>query len=185
MTKIYSPCLKKFCSSEPVCCSGRYRIILLTRQIARAFSMEESWLSNPLLRGIQMLLESRTECIHFQFGVWKTGVSVDHHIICSAIHRVLSANHQWNELLAAAANESLQIVISNTTEVGIQLVQESIFQNPPASFPAKLLAFLYERYVIFKGAPGSGMLIIPTELLTDNGKKLKSILTGSGGIQSS
>ncbi len=107
----------------------------------------------------------------------EAGVSVDDHIICSAIHRVLSANHQWNELLAAAANESLQIVISNTTEVGIQLVKESVFQNPPASFPAKLLAFLYERYKIFKGAPGSGMMVIPTELLTDNGKKLKSIVT--------
>ncbi len=29
----------------------------------------------------------------------------------------------------------------------------------------------------------AGMVIIPTELLTDNGKKLKAILTGSGGIQ--
>ena len=52
---------------------------------------------------------------------------------------------QWSELLASAANPELGIVISNTTEVGIQLVKESIFQTPPASFPAKLLAFLYER----------------------------------------
>jgi tagaturonate reductase len=60
--------------------------------------------------------------------------------------------------------------------VGIQLVKESIFQKPPASFPAKLLAFLHQRFTIFKGAPEAGMLIIPTELLTDNGEKLKSIL---------
>ncbi len=78
------------------------------------------------------------------------GVPVDQHIICSAISRVLSASHQWEELLESASNAQLQIVISNTTEVGIQLVKESVFQKPPASFPGKLLAFLYERYKIFE-----------------------------------
>jgi tagaturonate reductase len=105
------------------------------------------------------------------------GESIDQQVISSAISRVISANRQWPELLASAANAQLQIVISNTTEVGIQLVKESIFQNPPASFPAKLLAFLFERYSISGGDPDAGMLIIPTELLTNNGGKLKSILT--------
>src|ERR1700693_5532349 len=107
----------------------------------------------------------------------ETGVSIDKHIICSAISRVISASHQWKELLKSAASPHLQIVISNTTEVGIQLVKESILQEPPESYPAKLLAFLFERYKIFNGAPEAGMVIIPTELLTDNGGKLKSILT--------
>ena len=106
----------------------------------------------------------------------ENGAPVDQAVISSAISRVISANHQWTDLLAAAANPSLQIVISNTTEVGIQLHEESIFQNPPESFPAKLLAFLFERFKLFNGAPHAGMVIIPTELLTDNGKKLKSIL---------
>src|ERR1700709_545127 len=79
--------------------------------------------------------------------------------------------------MLAAANSDLQVVISNTTEVGIQLVAESIFQKPPASFPAKLLAILFERYKIFQGSPKAGLIIIPTELLTDNGKKLKSIIS--------
>jgi len=104
------------------------------------------------------------------------GTMLDQQIICSGISRVISANRQWEELLGSASNAQLQIVISNTTEVGIQLVRESIFQKPPASFPAKLLAFLHERFSFFNGTPDSGMLIIPTELLTDNGKKLKSIL---------
>src|SRR5450755_670743 len=104
------------------------------------------------------------------------GRAVDEYIICSAISRVLSAAHEWDEILDCASNEMMQIVISNTTEVGIQLVPESIFQKPPVSFPAKLLAFLYRRFKIFNGSETSGMVIIPTELLTDNGKKLKSIL---------
>ncbi len=107
----------------------------------------------------------------------ENGIVVDQQVICSAVSRVISANRQWPDLLASAANTQLEIIISNTTEVGIQLVKESIFQKPPASFPAKLLAFLYERYAVFKGTAESGMLIIPTELLTDNGKKLKSILS--------
>lgn len=124
-----------------------------------------------------------TEAFREQDGMYtlsvrglENGVAIDQQVICSSISRVISANRQWKELLEAAANPQLKIVISNTTEVGIQLVKESIFQNPPSSFPAKLLAFLNERYVIFRGTPESGMLIIPTELLTDNGKKLKSIL---------
>lgn len=106
----------------------------------------------------------------------ESGSAIDQRVICSSISRVLSAGHQWDKILACASNEKLQIVISNTTEVGIQLVEESIFQKPPHSFPAKLLAFLYTRYKIFAGADSAGMIIIPTELLTDNGKKLKAIV---------
>ncbi len=106
----------------------------------------------------------------------ENGNAVNQPIIHSAISRVLSASHSWDEILKAAANPELGIVISNTTEVGLQLVRESVFKDPPFSFPAKLLAFLYERFKIFKGRPESGMVIIPTELLTDNGEKLKTII---------
>jgi tagaturonate reductase len=104
------------------------------------------------------------------------GTVLDQPVICSAISRVLSAKDQWSDILHTAANSHLQIVISNTTEVGIQLVEESIFQHPPVSFPAKLLAFLYERYKIFNGSPEAGLVIVPTELLIDNGMKLKLII---------
>ena len=107
----------------------------------------------------------------------ENGVILDQPVICTAISRVLSATQEWDDILLAAANADLQIVISNTTEVGVQLVKESIFQKPPSSFPAKLLAVLFERYKIFKGSPKAGLVIIPTELLTDNGTKLKSIIS--------
>ena len=107
----------------------------------------------------------------------ENGVVLDEPIICSAISRVLSAMDQWDDILLTAGNANLQVVISNTTEVGIQFVKESIFQKPPASFPAKLLAILYERYKIFNGSAKAGLVIIPTELLTDNGKKLKFIIS--------
>src|SRR6201996_7342461 len=103
------------------------------------------------------------------------GHKVEENIISSAISRVLSARDQWQEILSLARKPEMQIVISNTTEVGIQLVDDDIRRQPPVSFPGKLLAFLYERYKAFNGSPESGMVIVPTELIVDNGKKLAGI----------
>lgn len=104
------------------------------------------------------------------------GKKTEENIICSAISRVLSARDQWQEILQCAHNPDMQIVVSNTTEVGIQLVPDDIRSRPPVSFPGKLLAFLYERYHAFKGTPESGLVIVPTELIVDNGKKLAAIV---------
>lgn len=104
------------------------------------------------------------------------GQQVEQNLTCSAISRVLTASTQWAEVLACAKNPDLSIVISNTTEVGIKLVKEDIRQSPPSSFPAKLLAFLYERYQAFDGDPSKGLIITPTELIPDNGEKLERIL---------
>lgn len=97
-------------------------------------------------------------------------------IINSSISRVLSAREQWAEILKCAHNADMKVVISNTTEVGIVLTDDDITLSPPSSFPGKLLAFLYERYKAFGGSEDSGMVIIPTELITDNGSKLRSIV---------
>lgn len=106
----------------------------------------------------------------------ENGQKVEENIICSAISRVLSAAESWEEILKIAPNPEMKIVISNTTEVGIQLVKEEITLRPPASFPAKLLAFLLERFKAFGGSEESGMVVIPTELIVGNGDKLKAII---------
>jgi len=104
------------------------------------------------------------------------GKQVDEHIINASISRVLSAADEWRAILACAHNPDMQIIISNTTEVGISYVEEHILNAVPTSFPGKLLAFLYERYQSFKGRIESGMVIIPTELISDNGTILKQIV---------
>ncbi|GAB4042847.1 tagaturonate reductase [Spirosoma litoris] len=101
---------------------------------------------------------------------------VEENVVCSAISRVLSAKQQWDEILQVATSPDLQIVISNTTEVGIQLVQDDIRQSSPESFPGKLLAVLYARYQAFNGDPTKGLVIVPTELIPNNGTKLAAIL---------
>lgn len=106
----------------------------------------------------------------------ENGQKVEETIINSSISRVVSAKTQWKEILACAANPDMQLIISNTTEVGIVLTDDDVTAAPPASFPGKLLAFLLERFKVFNGTAESGMVIVPTELIINNGTKLKEIV---------
>lgn len=104
------------------------------------------------------------------------GEEVVSNTVNSSISRVLSAKSQWDAILECAKNPEMTIIISNTTEVGIQLVQDDIHSNPPVSYPGKLLAFLNARYEAFNGSKDHGMVIVPTELIVGNGKKLEGIV---------
>jgi tagaturonate reductase len=104
-------------------------------------------------------------------------VDVNETVICSAISRVMNANHEWSDVLECAVNPLIQVIISNTTETGITLLADDrISSQPPVSFPGKLIAFLFKRYSFFKGDPESGMVILPTELIPGNGSKLAGIV---------
>lgn len=105
------------------------------------------------------------------------GQEVNKYIVNASLSRVLNAGEQWEEVLACASNKDMQVIISNTTEVGIVLdeTDDLTSNKAPKSFPGKLTAFLYTRYKVFKGTPEAGMVILPTELITDNGTLLKSI----------
>ena len=100
------------------------------------------------------------------------GKPVDQHLVNASVSRVLQSNAEWKTILEAASQPALEIIVSNTTEVGIQYVEEDVTAGVPASFPGKLLAVLYERYR--RKLPG--FVIIPTELIVDNGKVLKEIV---------
>ena len=101
---------------------------------------------------------------------------IDEVHISAAVSRVLNAASSWDDILLCAENPDMQVVISNTTEVGIAFAEDNIHASPPASFPGKLLTFLYHRYIFFKGSNDKGMVIIPTELIPDNADKLLSII---------
>ncbi len=105
------------------------------------------------------------------------GELVEQTWINNSISRVLSAQSQWNEILGLASNPDLSIIVSNTTEVGIQFVPELLQAGqPPVSFPGKLLAFLLARYQSQGGSKAQGFTIVPTELIVGNGTKLKEIV---------
>ncbi|MES3019025.1 MAG: tagaturonate reductase [Bacteroidota bacterium] len=106
----------------------------------------------------------------------ENGQKTEENIISSAIIRVINAATAWNDVLRVACSEDLEIVISNTTEAGIELTDDNIHLSPPNSFPGKLLSVLYERYKRFGGDEHRGLIILPTELISDNGKVLKKIV---------
>jgi tagaturonate reductase len=114
-----------------------------------------------------------THCIK---GI-EEGVAIEETVINSSISRTLTAASAWHDILACAKSSEMQVIISNTTEVGIQYhANDPIDGACPKSFPAKLLAFLHARWQHFNGTTESGMVIIPTELIINNGDVLKEIV---------
>ena len=105
------------------------------------------------------------------------GKAIEETVVNASISRTLTAATEWNAILELAQSADMQVIISNTTEVGIQYVaNDPISGGSPKSFPAKLLAFLVARFDHFKGSAESGMVIVPTELIINNGDALKDIV---------
>lgn len=109
------------------------------------------------------------------------GQVVEENVVNASLSRVLNANTQWVEILDFAESDTLEVVISNTTEVGIMLVNEKVLDGMPESFPGKLLAILYQRFQAFNGDIDKGLVIVPTELISDNGDKLKKVVLELAG----
>jgi tagaturonate reductase len=107
----------------------------------------------------------------------ENGKPVDRRKIVSCLSRGLKAYGQWPQVLACAAQESIDVVISNTTEAGIVFDEtDRIDADPPRSYPGKLTALLHHRWKHFNGAPERGLLIIPVELIDKNADTLKSVV---------
>lgn len=105
-------------------------------------------------------------------GLW-AGETVDRAEECASISRALVASRQWPEVLAVARSPELRLILSNTTEVGYNLdPADTQTEIPPRSFPAKLLAVLYERF----GAGGRGVTVVPSELFEHNADILRDIV---------
>lgn len=96
--------------------------------------------------------------------------------IVSSLSRALSAGAEWNEVLALARDPNIELVFSNTTEVGIVLDDDDRPASPPRSFPGKLTMFLFERARAVEYAPQGSLAVIPCELVEKNGDRLREIV---------
>ena len=97
--------------------------------------------------------------------------------VIASVSRALSARQQWGAVLQCARNPQLELVVSNTTEVGIALDEDDEFgPEPPRSFPGKLTRFLYERAKTFAFARSKGVVVLPCELIENNGDVLRDIV---------
>jgi tagaturonate reductase len=97
--------------------------------------------------------------------------------VVSSVSRAISANDDWDAVLALARDPGIRVVISNTTEVGIALDETDSFDaRPPRSFPGKLTRFLHERAAHFDFDLARGVVVLPCELIEDNGTTLRTIV---------
>src|SRR4051794_7254438 len=89
------------------------------------------------------------------------------------ISRALSAEGQWDQVLALARSPQLRWVVSNSTESGFTLEPgDARDAAPPKSMPAKLTQVLWQRFQA--GAPP--LVLLPCELIERNADKLRDLV---------
>ena len=112
------------------------------------------------------------------FTVWTRGMEGGHEIdrteVVSIVSRTVNPFEDWAAFLACAEQESIDVVVSNTTEMGIAYApMPRPDGEAPASFPARLTAYLHRRCEHFDGAASAGLVIVPCELIDENGAALR------------
>jgi len=71
-------------------------------------------------------------------------------------------------------SDDLEMTVSNTTEAGIRYEEgDDLKALPPKTYPAKMTALLYQRFLKFHGAADKGLIIICCELIENNGSTLR------------
>lgn len=94
--------------------------------------------------------------------------------VVTSVADAVDAYTEYEKYTDFAKLDTLQFIVSNTTEAGIVYdASDSIELNPPKSYPGKLAKFLYERYKHFDGALDKGLVMLPVELIDDNGLHLR------------
>lgn len=123
----------------------------------------------PISKGLIPVINEQKGVYHqFLRGV-ENGRVINDCIEVHSISRGVDPYTDYDEFLRLAENPDMRIIISNTTEAGIEyLGTEKIDDRPPKSFPAKLTALLYHRFK----AGFNGFIILSCELIDNNGKEL-------------
>ena len=107
----------------------------------------------------------------------KEGIAVEEKELIPNIVKGVNPYTEFEAYLKLAETESLEFIISNTTEAGIAFdSSDTAAMQPPNSFPAKLTLLLHRRYIHFKGSAESGLTVIPCELINRNAATLKKYI---------
>lgn len=100
----------------------------------------------------------------------ENGRTIDEKRIISVVKDCLNTLEHFEEISRTACLDSLEYIVSNTTEAGIVYVPEARYdETPPRSFPAKLTKVLHKRFEAGK----KGLVILSCELIDANGKVLE------------
>ena len=123
----------------------------------------------PIEKGMcEMLMKQNCEYNLFLRGI-ENGEVVDEHTHIDVISRCVNPYTEYEAYMKLAENPDFRFIVSNTTEAGIEFVEDNKFEDAPAkSFPGKLTQLLYKRYQL--GLPG--FIVLSCELIDHNGEEL-------------
>ncbi len=92
----------------------------------------------------------------------------------TSVKDIVSPYEDYESYINTAKIDTLRFVVSNTTEAGIVFNGDDKFEEKThITFPGKLTQFLLARYEAFNGDPEKGLVMLPVELIDDNGIELK------------
>ncbi|MBD1389021.1 tagaturonate reductase [Neiella sp. HB171785] len=110
-------------------------------------------------------------------GVDEQGQAVQNSTVIECVNEEIPVYKDFDRYMALAESPDIELIVSNTTEAGIEFIDsDRLSDRPCKAFPGKLTQWLYHRYLTFKGAADAGVMILPCELIDYNGEKLKEIV---------
>ena len=134
-------------------------------------------LVQPIEKGMVDNLNEQDGLYHLNLQGIDEGKPVDSLEMIDVISRGLNPYREFDSYLALAEQPQMRFIISNTTEAGIAFDPNCKFTDKPASsYPGKLTQLLYHRFEYFKGDKSKGFIIMPCELIFENGKHLKECI---------
>ena len=102
----------------------------------------------------------------------RDGETIDREQTVDSVAGCLIAAEQWDALKRHVV-EHARIIVSNTADNGYDIGDDSSLAAVPASFPGKLTHLLRARFE----AGNDGLTILPCELIEQNARQLKSLVT--------
>ena len=127
----------------------------------------------PIEKGmVDVLNDQNGEYNLFLRGI-QDGEVVNEHTHITSISRGINPYTHFEDYMALAENPDLRVIVSNTTEAGIEyLGTEKLTDAPAKSYPAKLTQFLYKRFQ----SGLKGFILLPCELIDNNADNLKACI---------
>ncbi|MEZ4810709.1 MAG: tagaturonate reductase [Allomuricauda sp.] len=130
----------------------------------------------PIEQGMVGMLQKQDGLYHHIIKGTLNGKVIEGKKLISCIERLVDPFEELDAFLELATIDTLALVISNTTEAGIEFDENDRIPDKglAKTFPGKLTQFLFKRFEHFNGDISKGLGIIPCELIDRNGDQLKA-----------
>ncbi|MBP2831445.1 tagaturonate reductase [Aquimarina sp. U1-2] len=127
--------------------------------------------------GLAKKLNDQEGLYHVLLEGLQNGMKIQETRLVTCVNGIFNPKDDYKTFLKMGKNPDLQIIISNTTEAGIRFDPNDTDVNQlPRSFPGRLTALLYYRFLHCKNINSHKIFVLPCELIDSNGDALKDIV---------